>query len=346
MSGTPAQTANGLALALITPFVRVSEPLDSPSGSAMATTAAGLTAPPTTGVDSGSSGLYTTADARRTWLGILTYVVLTAGLSSILWSLMMARHTLRVGGSAGVLALMWCPAIAGFITRLLFQRTLRGVGWRLGAARYEWAGYWIPIAYASAVYVPLWIGGYADFSKLPAKIMSIDLSGLPTPVAFLGYLLVLTTVGLLFDSFAALGEELGWRGFLVPELAKVTSFGRLGALSGIIWATWHIPLILAADYHGANPPWYSTICFVVMVVAMGYVIAWLRLRSGSVWPAMLLHASHNLFVQALFDPLTRSTPFTNYYIGEFGAGLAIAVVVVALMIWRRRGELREQGVRV
>jgi membrane protease YdiL (CAAX protease family) len=253
--------------------------------------------------------------------------------------MMIQAKTLAVNGSGlYVLALMWCPATAGFVTRLLYQRTLRGVGWRVGPWKYEWAGYWIPLAYASAVYLPLWAAGYADFhaDAITRLLARLHVGFLWTGAGVLVYILIAATVGVATSCISALGEELGWRGFLVPELAKVTSFGWVGFISGAVWASWHMPLIIGADYHGANPVWYSVLCFGVMVVAMGYLFAWIRLKSGSVWPAMLLHASHNLFVQAVFDPLTRHTPFTNYTIGEFGAGLAIAVVVVALIVWRHR----------
>jgi len=300
------------------------------------TTAAGLTNAP--GQLSPAQSAIGSDERARTIRGIIVYLVLTAGLSAIFWRLMIAGKTLAPGGSPlYVLALMWCPAAAGIATRLLFQRSLRGVGWGLPPRFYGWAGYWIPIAYASAVYVPLWIAGYADFQSPNVQKVAGWIHLAPSSaLSVVAYIIVTGTAGMVLNSFAALGEELGWRGFLVPELAKVTSFGRVAFLSGLIWATWHVPLIVGADYHGANPVWYSLLCFGIMVVSMGYLAAWIRLKSGSVWPAMLLHASHNLFVQAIFDPLTRSTPFTNYAIGEFGAGLAVAALVVAFVIWRTR----------
>jgi hypothetical protein len=71
-----------------------------------------------------------------------------------------------------------------------------------------------------------------------------------------------------------------------------------------------------------------------MVVALGVPFAWLRLRSGSVWPAAILHASHNLFVQAFFDRVTVDTGPTKWLTGEFGAALALAIVATAWIFWR------------
>jgi len=78
------------------------------------------------------------------------------------------------------------------------------------------------------------------------------------------------------------------------------------------------------------------VSFTVMVVGLSFPLAWLRLRSGSVWTATLLHASHNSFIQKLFEPMTVDAGPTPWLTGEFGAGLALAAVVVGYLFWRRR----------
>jgi hypothetical protein len=60
----------------------------------------------------------------------------------------------------------------------------------------------------------------------------------------------------------------------------------------------------------------------------------LRLKSGRLLPPVVLRASHNLFVQAVFDALTVSTGVTAYLTGEFGIGLAVASVLLAAVVWR------------
>ena len=51
---------------------------------------------------------------------------------------------------------------------------------------------------------------------------------------------------------------------------------------------------------------------------------------------MFLHASHNLYVQSFFDPLTNTSGVTKYLTGEFGAGIAIIGVLTAIVFWRLR----------
>jgi uncharacterized protein len=80
----------------------------------------------------------------------------------------------------------------------------------------------------------------------------------------------------------------------------------------------------------------------VLVIAISFVFAWMRLKSGSLWTGAILHASHNLFVQAVFTPLTANRGKTAWYIDEFGAVLPLVAICFAIYFWSRRGELKPQ----
>lgn len=255
--------------------------------------------------------------------GLPTFLGLTFGLSAVFWWLIISAGSLGVHGGLYVLALMWCPGVSAIITRLIFQRNVRGEGWHPGAVRWLALAYVLPLGYATAAYGFVWLTGLGG----------VDLARFRIPVV------TFLVVGSLQSLLSATGEELGWRGFLVPALARTMSFRNTALVSGAIWAAWHVPLIIGADYNGGTPAWYSVLCFAVMVVAMGFPFAWLRLRSGSVWPAAVLHATHNLFVQAFFDRVTVDTGPTRWLTGEFGAALALAIVVTAWLFWRARGAL-------
>jgi membrane protease YdiL (CAAX protease family) len=113
-------------------------------------------------------------------------------------------------------------------------------------------------------------------------------------------------------------------------------------ISGVVWSCWHYPLLIWADYNSGTPTWYGLTCFTVMVISIAFVFAWMRLKSGSVWTAALLHAAHNLYIQAVFTPLTRNTGKTAWFIDEFGAVLPLVVLVFAIYFWSRRNELSRQ----
>lgn len=283
------------------------------------------------------------ADAHRTKNSIITYIILTAAFSSFFY--VRQIHQSGAGQDPGlfqVFGLMWCPGIAGLLTRLAFQRNLQGLGLAWGQMKYQFASYWIPLAYASIVYVPFWLAGYFDSNNQLLAALIERLPHLPQAARLPFRFLFVATIGVVGSCIFALGEELGWRGFLVPQLAKVTSFPRVALVSGAVWALWHYPVILFANYHGAGPRWYSVACFTVMVLGLSFLFAWMRLKSGSVWTGMILHGSHNLFVQAFFDAQTRPARVTGLWTTEFGAGLALAALVVALIFYAKRYELPAQ----
>jgi membrane protease YdiL (CAAX protease family) len=148
-------------------------------------------------------------------------------------------------------------------------------------------------------------------------------------------------IGTAFNCFSALGEELGWRGFLTPELGKKWTFAQTSLFVGVVWAVWHYPLILFANYNSETPIYYGLLCFTFAVAGLSFAYTWFRLKSGSVWTAMFLHASHNLYVQSFFDPLTNTEGVTKYLTGEFGAMMALVGVITAFFFWKLRHNLSD-----
>ncbi len=95
-----------------------------------------------------------------------------------------------------------------------------------------------------------------------------------------------------------------------------------------------MPLIVFADYHGGGPAWFSVTCFAVLVMSISFLFAWMRLASGSLWPCMMLHAVHNVYVQAVFTPLTADTGPTGWFIDEFGVALPVTAIIATILVVR------------
>ena len=76
-----------------------------------------------------------------------------------------------------------------------------------------------------------------------------------------------------------------------------------------------------------------------MIVATSVPLTWLCLRSGSLWTGVIFHASHNVFILSLFNPLTQDAGITKYISGEFGLALVITTAIVAILFWRWRSHL-------
>jgi membrane protease YdiL (CAAX protease family) len=262
---------------------------------------------------------------------IAVFLTLTVAFSTLVyWRILAPGH---IAGIGDVMMLMWCPGAAALLTRPITQRNLQGQGWGLGRLRMLPVAYFLPLLYAGPVYILAWLTGIGGFDPQGWSPAGESLRIGPDP--FSG-LYVLMSWGVLVSLFSATGEELGWRGLLVPELAKLTGFRGVALISGAIWAAWHMPLVILAGYNGGTTPLlYSIICFAIMAIGLSVFMAWLRLSSGSVWPCALLHATHNHFVQAVFDPATVDRGRTAWLTGEFGAGLAMTAVLLGWWALRR-----------
>jgi membrane protease YdiL (CAAX protease family) len=265
---------------------------------------------------------------------ISLFLILT--LLFVLWPY---YEIIRTGTIAGpiVAVLMWAPGLAAIVTQLLTARTIRGLGWRLGQPRYLLVSFLLPMLTALVVYGLFWGVGLVPFTGAELVNTVEEVTGRRLSLA----VAIISTVVVLFlpSLSTALGEEIGWRGLLLPELANRYGFTLASLISGVIWAVYHVPAILFADYHSDAPLWFALVMFTISVVSISFVTAWLRLKSGSLWTAAILHASHNLFVQSIFDPLTLDFGLTPYLTTEFGAGLAVAYALIALYTWRRRDAL-------
>jgi hypothetical protein len=76
-----------------------------------------------------------------------------------------------------------------------------------------------------------------------------------------------------------------------------------------------------------------------MVITTGIILAWLRMKSGSIWPAAIMHATHNGIIQAFFDRITADTGHTRYFTGEFGIALVPFTLALAWYCWRHSGDI-------
>jgi CAAX protease family protein len=269
------------------------------------------------------------------------YLLLVFAFSSVFYFLVLRGHSLGAGAGLYVFGIMWCPALAGITTLKLNGRNLNELGWKWPERKYAIQSWLIPLLYATIAYAIVWgarLGGFPNHEFMDALAQRMGLRASPIASTML-YILLAGSFGLVKSLASALGEEIGWRGFLVPELFKNIGFTGTALISGVVWACWHYPLLIWSDYNSGTPTWYGLTCFTVMVLSISFVFAWMRLKSGSLWTGALLHASHNLYIQGIFTPLTRDTGKTAWFIDEFGAVLPLITLCFAIYFWRRRNEL-------
>lgn len=254
---------------------------------------------------------------------IICFVLITFALSTIFYYLIIANGF----GGLNVFLLMWMPAFSALITSLIFFKSIRGFGWGPGKVKYLIFAYTLPIIFCIISYGIFWLFGLGTYNgNLHSNII------------------VFVVIGTINGIISALGEEIGWRGFLVPKLARLTTFTWVAVISGVIWALWHFPLMIFSTYNSGTPIWWSLPIFFVSAVAISFVFAWLTLKSGSLWPAVLLHASDNLFNQSVFGPLAGGN-LSLWLVGETGLIMLIVTIIIAVIFWMFRDKLPDLRIR-
>jgi membrane protease YdiL (CAAX protease family) len=230
------------------------------------------------------------------------YIYLTGGLEST------AAPVSGTPFSRALLLLavgyMWGPAVANVVARVatgegranLFLRPRLRAGWR-----YWLAALVLPAlltVVGTAVYFAL-LGGFSLGPVRGAYEQFVAVAGVALPGDVYGFVALQVVQALILapviNSLFTFGEEFGWRGYLLPKLLPLGE--RRAALAvGVVWGVWHWPIIAMGYNYGLDypaAPWLGMLAMVWFTVVTGVVLAWVTLRGGSVWPAVLGHSAIN-----------------------------------------------------
>ena len=176
--------------------------------------------------------------------------------------------------------------------------------------------------------------------KIHAKWLFLSLLGIPA----LASLSVLTTLKWDLSAFSlrttqlmpqllvifliAIGEEYGWRGFLLPRLLNRFSLFKSSLVLGLIWGFWHFPAYLIGT---GVPQEMSFLVFLLWVVLGTLFISWIYYCTGSVMTSILAHMGAN----AAFNYLPLLPEFTGS-MNAFWIFLVCITLFLALVFFRRR----------
>lgn len=142
--------------------------------------------------------------------------------------------------------------------------------------------------------------------------------------------LAMVPLGGLINAVPAFGEELGWRGWLLPALRPLGVWPAL-LITGVIWGLWHAPLTLLG--HNFNEPnMLGVLLMTVGCVLWGVFFGWLRLRSGSVWPAVVAHGALNASAGIVLIFGDASVPVNMALVNPLGISGWIVLAVVAIIL--------------
>ena len=237
---------------------------------------------------------------------------------------------------------MFAPTVANIATRLItregWSNTLLRPNFRRGW-RFYLAAWFLPVL------API-LGGLIYFllfrSRFDPSMTSLrEMGAIPKDVN--AGMFLITQVGitlavgaplnLLLGSF---GEEFGWRAYLLPKLMPLGS-RKAVLLLGVIHAVWHYPFIFQGWQYGFGywgAPLVGALVYVVPVLYLNVFLSWVTLRSGSVWPAALGHATINASV-FLMSPFVVGDP--HWLIGPLPPGIVggLGYALLALLIFIR-----------
>lgn len=228
-------------------------------------------------------------ESKIKWRNIIVFCILAYALFWIPFFGAMSKE--QASGEGGIWGTIFgilgpfSPLIAALFVRLVFREGFKDA--HLGL-RVKWQ-YWL-----IALLLPFFWNGVQDGLQLMLGYAVMDwehfLEGLyRVPINLFGGI------------FIFIGEEFGWRSYL---LEKLRPLGRRKALliSGLIWSLWHTPLVAIPNpNYGEQINLAGTILALGIFVFAGFIFGWLYLESGSVWPCVLMHSYNNLVGLKLFS---------------------------------------------
>lgn len=229
------------------------------------------------------------------------------------------------------------------ILRYLGMWPLRPFGRVLGMTALAFFGVFVLVAAAYLLaaafgWMQVDLLGLSGFKAQLAQLPGLE--EIPVAVAVIGYLVIMA-LGSLFNVTVAFGEEVGWRGWLLTSLRPLGTWPAL-LIVGVIWGLWHAPLILLG-YNFGRPDITGLAFMVGGCIMLGILFGWLRLRTGSVWPAVAAHAALNGSAGMLLGLfIDGSAQAPDMALASFlgVSGWIVSAIVIAVLI--ATGQFRKQ----
>ncbi|MBC9928590.1 MULTISPECIES: CPBP family intramembrane glutamic endopeptidase [unclassified Leucobacter] len=298
---------------------------------------------------------------RVRWGAVTAFVLIACGLAwlAILPVWLNDGDFATFGGVLPVV-MMYTPALATLVVVYAMRAPANGRARYLGlwplrpAKRVIWfsvaaifgplvliaVGILLSAAFGLAKLDLVGFSGFSGFAALLSESVPPELmSSLPPMGVLVVTQLIMIPVGAVFNIFATFGEEIGWRGWLLPALRPLGVWPAL-IISGVIWGLWHSPMILLG-YNFARTDWTGVAFMVGGCVAWGVLLGWTRLRTGSVWPAVFAHGALNAGGGAILLFAMAGAPLDLAIVGPIGV-VAWGVVAVAVVVLVLTGQFRQE----
>ncbi len=192
---------------------------------------------------------------------------------------------------------------------LLTKRHLKGLGWKFhfrGNVKVFLIAWFVPtlLTILGAILYFLIFpqhfdlsGQYLIVNNGEGSLSQLQAKGISYSLLVLINVFTCLTYGPLINIVLTIGEEVGWRGFLYPQLKIKYGKNKGRLLGGIIWGVWHWPIIGLIGYeYGVNYigfPIVGMLIFCIFTVAFGILCDWLYEKSSSIWFPAICHGAIN-----------------------------------------------------
>jgi membrane protease YdiL (CAAX protease family) len=267
--------------------------------------------------------------------GILLFLIMTFGatiaVSIILWSRGVSLAEPSIEGQLAVAGAMFFPGISSLIARRLRGEGLEDAGLR-----------WGPRGLYIQAYFVIIIIFIAAFGLTAALLVRPDISlsafsqryavALPSRpgLVLLAVFIATITIAPILNSIPAFGEELGWRGYLLPRLQPLGESEAL-IISGLVWGLWHVPFVLLLGYHYPAHRAEGALLFTAIVILLGIYVGYLRLASGSTVLAAFAHGMFNSQFYGVWQLIFPNIdPILGGMTGLAGAAVLLPLAAMAL----------------
>lgn len=273
------------------------------------------------------------------------FIALTIILAWIVF-LLVPICGLTYGSGAAVVILavaMFMPALSNLLTRLITKEGFGNMYLRphfKGHVKEYLLLYFGPtvlLVVSGALYFLIFPGSFdPELTTLKGMVASSGKQGLDVSTLLIVQTLIFVVIGPVVNIIPTMGEELGWRGYLLPKLRIFLSDRTALIITGAIWGIWHLPVIVMGHNYGTGYwgyPWLGILAMIVFCVVLGIIEGYISIKLESVIPAAMIHSTVNagaalpsIFAKSGYNPLLG--PAITGLIG----GLPFSVLAVILLI--------------
>lgn len=284
----------------------------------------------------------------------MTVAFVTAWILEIVGSVL-ANNGNRTALSVMLIAAMYMPFLSVLIARI----PLRGMGWIphiKGKIRYIFFALWMPALLST-------IGGGLFFAVFPdafdyefltlcslmeeaGTLEQLESQCLTIPMNILITAVQAVTAAPFLNMFAALGEEVGWRGVMYPYLKEKLGVTKGRIVGGTIWGAWHWSVMILAGYEYGKEyigaPVLGPVVFCAATVMMGILLDYVYEKTNTIWLPSLMHGAINAFTT--FAYLTKPEYADKAIFGPMYIGIIsmIPLIVTAVIICAKHKDVSEK----